>query len=55
MVGGRTPRRRCRAVIVALAVASGIALLPAGPAMAHVHGLTPLRCVGVADDGANRA
>jgi hypothetical protein len=22
--------------------------------MAHVHGITPLRCVGIADDGANR-
>lgn len=25
-----------------------------GSAFAHVHGLTPLRCLGVADDGANR-
>jgi hypothetical protein len=30
------------------------ALLPAAPAGAHVHGITPLRCVGVAEDGANR-
>ena len=54
MVGGRTSGRRSRAVLVALAIASGIALLPASPATAHVHGITPLRCVGVADDGANR-
>lgn len=25
-----------------------------GWASAHVHGITPLRCVGAADDGANR-
>jgi hypothetical protein len=25
-----------------------------GVASAHVHGITPLRCVGVADDGANQ-
>jgi hypothetical protein len=54
MVGGRASRRRFRAVIVGFAVAGGIALLPASPAMAHVHGITPLRCVGIADDGANR-
>jgi hypothetical protein len=54
MVGGRTSRRRFRILIVAFAVASAIALLPAGPAAAHVHGMTPLRCVGVADDGANQ-
>lgn len=49
-----TSRRRSRTLIVALTVAGGIALLPASPATAHVHGLTPLRCVGVADDGANQ-
>jgi len=31
-----------------------VALLPASPATAHVHGITPLRCVGVANDGANQ-
>jgi hypothetical protein len=51
---GRTPRRRSRAVLVALTVASGIALPPASPAAAHVHGITPLRCVGTANDGANQ-
>ena len=54
MAGSRTSRRRSRAAIVAFALASGIALLPAAPALAHVHGITPLRCVGIADDGANR-
>jgi hypothetical protein len=54
MVDRRTFRRRSKALILAVAVASGIALLPASPAPAHVHGITPLRCVGVADDGANR-
>lgn len=46
--------RRSRGLFAVLVVATGIALLPAGPAAAHVHGLTPLRCVGVEDDGANR-
>jgi hypothetical protein len=45
---------RPRAVIIALAVAGGITLLSAGPATAHVHGITPLRCVGTANDGANQ-
>lgn len=47
-------RNRARAAIAALAVLSATALLPAAPAGAHVHGITPLRCVGVAEDGANR-
>jgi uncharacterized membrane protein len=54
MAGGRIPRKRSRAVMVALALAGGLALLPASPATAHVHGITPLRCVGTADDGANQ-
>ena len=54
MAGGRTLRKRSRAVMVALALASGLALLPGSPAAAHVHGITPLRCVGIADDGANQ-
>ncbi|MGH2945918.1 MAG: hypothetical protein ACRDPC_06595 [Solirubrobacteraceae bacterium] len=37
-----------------LAVVTGMALLPAGSATAHVHGMTPLRCVGTANDGANQ-
>ena len=47
-------RRRPRAVITAFVVAGGATLLSAGPATAHVHGITPLRCVGTADDGANQ-
>ena len=54
MTDSRFARKRCSALIVALAVVSGMALLPAGPATAHVHGITPLRCVGTADDGANQ-
>jgi hypothetical protein len=54
MTGGRIPRTRLRAALVALAVAGAMALLPASPAAAHVHGITPLRCVGTANDGANQ-
>jgi hypothetical protein len=39
---------------VALAVVSGVALLPANSATAHVHGITPLRCV-VPDIAADNA
>jgi hypothetical protein len=39
-------------MLIASSIA-GFTLIPAGPAAAHVHGITPLRCVGVADDGAN--
>jgi hypothetical protein len=55
MTDGRIPRTRLRAVLVALAVAGAVALLPASPAAAHVHGITPLRCVGTANDGANQS
>jgi hypothetical protein len=41
-------------MLVAAAVVGGVAALPVSSATAHVHGITPLRCVGVADDGANR-
>ena len=54
MADGRCKRRRSRGLLVAVAVVGGMASLAAGPATAHVHGLTPLRCVGVADDGADR-
>jgi hypothetical protein len=47
-------KRRCRAAIVSLAIIGGFVLVPAGSASAHVHGITPLRCVGVEDDGANQ-
>jgi hypothetical protein len=36
-------------LLVALFLVAGM-----GWASAHVHGLTPLRCVGVENDGANR-
>ena len=54
MMARSSSRRRPRTVITALAVAGGITLLSAGPATAHVHGITPLRCVGTANDGANQ-
>jgi hypothetical protein len=54
VTGGGIPRRRLRVVLVVLAVAGAMALLPASPAAAHVHGITPLRCVGTANDGANQ-
>jgi hypothetical protein len=47
-------RRRSRAAIVSLAIVGGFVLLPAGSASAHVHGITPLRCVGAANAGANQ-
>ena len=43
-----------RRALATVAVVGGIAALPVNPASAHVHGLTPLRCVGVVDDGADR-
>jgi hypothetical protein len=54
MTDSKSARRRCRALIAAVAAVAAMALLPAAPAGAHVHGLTPLNCVGVEDDGANR-
>ena len=47
-------RRRSRAAIVSLAIVGGLVLIPAGSASAHVHGITPLRCVGGEEDGANQ-
>jgi uncharacterized membrane protein len=43
-----------RRIGIALVTAALLAVAAVGPASAHVHGITPLRCVGVADDGANR-
>lgn len=43
-----------RRLFISLCLASTLALTMAGAALGHVHGITPLRCVGVADDGANR-
>ena len=43
-----------RRLLVSLTLALSLGLAMAGSAFGHVHGITPLRCVGVADDGANR-
>ena len=43
-----------RRVLLSLALALTLVLTMVGSALGHVHGITPLRCVGVADDGANR-
>lgn len=43
-----------RRLLLSLTLALMLALTMVGSALGHVHGLTPLRCVGVADDGANR-
>ena len=43
-----------RRLIVSLPLALMLALAGVGSTFAHVHGITPLRCLGVADDGANR-
>jgi hypothetical protein len=43
-----------RRIGIALVTAALLSVAAIGPATAHVHGITPLRCVGVADDGANR-
>ena len=37
--------RRSRGLVAAAVMLGGVAALP-GPASAHVHGITPLRCVG---------
>ena len=43
-----------RRLLLSLTLALTLGLTMVGSALGHVHGLTPLRCVGVADDGANR-
>ena len=43
-----------RRLLLSLALGLTLALSMVGSTFAHVHGITPLRCVGVADDGANR-
>lgn len=43
-----------RRVLVTLLLAAMLSVGLGGSAFAHVHGITPLRCVGVADDGANQ-
>jgi hypothetical protein len=46
-------RGRSRGLLATVAVVGGIAALPTA-AQGHVHGITPLRCVGVENDGANQ-
>jgi hypothetical protein len=43
-----------RRLMISLSLALSLGLATAGSSFAHVHGITPLRCVGVEDDGANR-
>ncbi|MCI0345510.1 MAG: hypothetical protein L0221_08705, partial [Chloroflexi bacterium] len=43
-----------RRLIISTLLALALAMASVGSAFAHVHGLTPLRCVGVALDGANQ-
>jgi hypothetical protein len=43
-----------RRVLLSLIFAMTLSLTMVGSVFAHVHGITPLRCVGVAEDGANR-
>jgi len=43
-----------RRLVLSLLLALTLALAAVGSAFGHVHGITPLRCVGVADDGANQ-
>jgi hypothetical protein len=46
-------RTHARRISIGLALATALTVVPAAAASAHVHGITPLRCVGVAADGAN--
>jgi len=41
-------------MLISLMLAMVLGLSAVGSALGHVHGITPLRCVGVADDGANQ-
>jgi hypothetical protein len=43
-----------RRLFLAAALGLSLSLTMIGSAAAHVHGITPLRCVGVDNDGANR-
>jgi hypothetical protein len=40
-------------LLFSVLLAGVLSLLSIGAALGHVHGITPLRCVGVEDDGAN--
>jgi hypothetical protein len=43
-----------RRLLLSLALALMLVLTTVGSALGHVHGITPLRCVGVENDGANQ-
>lgn len=43
-----------RRLVISLTLAAALGVTTVGSAFAHVHGITPLRCVGVAHDGANQ-
>ena len=45
---------KLRTAVAASLVGGALTLIPAAGASAHVHGITPLRCVGVENDGANQ-
>jgi hypothetical protein len=43
-----------RRLLLSLFLAAMLVLTMVGSAFAHVHGITPLNCVGITLDGANR-
>jgi hypothetical protein len=43
-----------RRLVMGVVLAASLMLLSVSTTLGHVHGITPLRCVGVEDDGANR-
>jgi hypothetical protein len=43
-----------RRLLLSLALGLMLVLTTVGSALGHVHGITPLRCVGVENDGANQ-
>jgi hypothetical protein len=43
-----------RRLLLSVTFGLTLALATVGMALGHVHGITPLRCVGVAADGANQ-
>lgn len=42
-----------RRFLTAMVLAVALSVLALGSALGHVHGITPLRCLGIPDDGAN--
>jgi hypothetical protein len=43
-----------RRLAISLVIAGSLALLTVGSALGHVHGITPLLCVGAPNAGANQ-